>query len=126
MLLLGTGLSVAEVSRRQDIAANTVTEQRNAWFKRSFEGLRDLPRSGAPRKLTAEQAQQLGQWARDGAATAAELQSRLADELKVSVSQGVVRSTLKLLDFVWKRTRHSLKKNETRMTFEPPKSKSLA
>ena len=126
VLLLGTGLSVAEVSRRQDIAANTVTEQRNAWFERSFEGLRDLPRSGAPRKLTAEQAQQLGLWARDGAATAAELQSRLADELKVSVSQGVVRSTLKLLDFVWKRTRHSLKKNETRMTFEPPKSKSLA
>ena len=114
LLLLGSGLTVAEVSRKQGIAANTVTEQRSAWFERSFEGLKDLPRSGAPRKLTAEQTKQLGEWAREGAASAAELQSRLADELGVSVSQGVVRSALKLLDFVWKRTRHSLKKKKRR------------
>lgn len=125
VLLLGTGLTVAEVSRRQGIAANTVTEQRTAWFERSFEGLKDLPRSGAPRKLTPEQTQQLGHWAREGAHTAAELQSRLADELGVSVSQGVVRSALKLLGFVWKRTRHTLKKSETKRTSEPLKSKLL-
>lgn len=112
VLLLGTGLTVASVSRMQGIAANTVTEHRTAWFERSFEGLKDLPRSGAPRKLTVGQTKQLGDWAREGAATASELQSRLAAELGVSVSQGVVRSALKLLGFVWKRTRHSLKKTK--------------
>lgn len=117
VLLLGTGLMVAEVSRKQGIAANTVTEQRTAWFERSFEGLKDRPRSGAPRKLAAEQTKQLGEWAREGASTAAELQSRLAGELNVSVSQGVVRSSLKLLGFVWKRTRHSLKKKRNEVDF---------
>ena len=95
---------------------------RDAWLVRGFAGLRDLPRSGAPRKLSETLRQVLCAWAQDEACTAPQLRSRLSEEQGVQVSVWLVQSALKEQGYVWKRTRHSLK-NETKPNFGEPRQK---
>ena len=110
VLLLDKGLSIDAVATQQRIHKETVACHRDAWLVRGFAGLRDLPRSGAPRKLSETHRQVLCAWAQDEACTAPQLRSRLSEEHGVQVSVWLVQSTLKEKGYVWKRTRHSLKK----------------
>lgn len=110
VLLLDKGLSPSKVSALHKVHPDTVANHRDAWLARGFEGLRDLPRCGAPPQLSVALAQAVCGWAREGAHTAPELQSRLAAEHGVQVSVWVVRSALADGGFLWKRTRHNLKK----------------
>ena len=52
VLLLDKGLSISAVVTAQKIHKETVACHRDAWLARGVTGLRDLPRSGAPRKLS--------------------------------------------------------------------------
>ena len=52
VLLLDKGLSIDAVVTQQKIHKETGACHRDAWLVRGFTGLRDLPRSGAPRKLS--------------------------------------------------------------------------
>ena len=80
-------------------------------------GLRDLPRSGAPCKLSETHKQVLGAWAKKEACTAPQLKIRLSDEHGVEVSVWLVQSALKEKGYVWKRTRHSLRKKRDEEKF---------
>jgi transposase len=106
VLLLEAGVSISEVAAKQKIHKETVACHRDAWLVRGFDGLRDRPRSGAPRKLSDLHAQVLCAWAQAEACTAPELRSRLAAEQGVQVSEWLVQRALKGNDFIWKRTRH--------------------
>ena len=64
VLLLAQGLSIDAVVAQQRIHRETVACHRDAWLARSFQGLRDLPRSGAPCKLSETHKQVLGAWAK--------------------------------------------------------------
>ena len=64
---------------QQKLHKETVANHRDAWLAREFIGLRDLPRSGAPRKLSETHQQVLCAWATAEACTASELRDRLSD-----------------------------------------------
>ncbi len=109
VLLLDQGLSIDAVVTQQKIHQETVACHRDAWLVRGFAGLRDLPRSGAPRKLSEAHKQVLCAWVQGEAYTAPQLRSRLSEEQGVQVSVWLVQSALKEKGYVWKRSRHSLK-----------------
>jgi transposase len=69
-LLLDEGRSLDGVATQQKIHKETVANHRDAWLARSFDGLSDLPRSGAPRKLSEAHKQVLCAWAKKEACTA--------------------------------------------------------
>ncbi len=110
VLLLDRGRSLGAVVAQQRIHRQTVACHREAWLARSFDGLRALPRSGAPRKLSETHQEVLCTWAREEGCTAPQLRTRLSDEQGVQGSVWLVQRALKEKKYVWKRTRHSLRK----------------
>jgi hypothetical protein len=72
--------------------------------------LSDAPLSGAPRKLQAEHVPVLCDWARQQALSAPQLKEKLRARFDFKVSTWVVQQALDREGFVWKRTRHWLKK----------------
>ena len=86
LLLLHSGKPINTVATEQGLNRDTVAVHRDTWLAKGIAGLFDAPRSGAPRKLQAEHVPVLCDWAR---------QQALSRE-----------------GFVWKRTRHSLKKSD--------------
>jgi len=73
--------------------------------------LPDQPRCGAPSKLTDEHRQLLGQWIEAEALSSRELLTRLENECQIHIGPTTLRTELKKLGYVWKRTRYSLKKS---------------
>lgn len=120
LLMLHSGKSINAVAAEQDINRDTVAAHRDAWLAKGVDGLADAPRSGAPRKLPAEHIQAMCDWARAEALTAPQLRERLKEQLNVKVSIWVVQECLRREGFVWKRTRHSLKKSEISSLFAVP------
>jgi transposase len=117
VLLFDDGMSIGAMVALQKIHRETVARHRDAWLARSFEGLRDLPRCGAPRKLAETHQEVLCAWAREEACTAPQLRARLSDEHGVQVSVRLVQRALKEKNYVWKRTRHSLRKKRDEEKF---------
>ncbi|WP_232422404.1 helix-turn-helix domain-containing protein [Methylosarcina fibrata] len=110
VLLLASGKTVKEVAEQQNLCREAVRIRRRKWLKRGLASLPDQPRSGAPTKLTNEHRQQLGQWVEAEALSSRELLTRLAEQYQVHIGPTTLRTELKLLGYVWKRTRYSLKK----------------
>lgn len=113
LLLLVQGNSPLEVALLQEVTVRTV---RNTWVRWCSEGMAclvDKPRSGAPRKLDQTALQRLTQWASQEPLTAVQLLERHSQAQGQQVHLNTLVAALKRENFVWKRTRHSLKKNET-------------
>jgi transposase len=72
--------------------------------------LNDLPRSGAPRKISEEQAQLLVTLASQEPLTARQLLAKHLVAGGCAVHLNTLTSTLHKAGLTWKRTRHSLKK----------------
>ena len=113
VLLLSEGRSLEETASIQNLLRQAVTKHRDAWLERGFDGLKDLPRCGAPRQLTVEQRLSVCAMARAEALTASAIQVRLFEEHQVTVSTEIVRSVLREHGFLWKRTGYCLKKSKT-------------
>ena len=114
LILLDDGLSMREVSEIVEIDIRTVGLTRMDWLKRGFESLVDAPRSGAPKKITHEQLKRILEAATQEPLTAKAL---LAKHLALGgtlVHVNTITKALKKAEFVWKRTRSSLKKNGTK------------
>ena len=120
LLMLHSGKPINAVAAEQGIDRDTVAVHRDAWLAKGVDGLFDAPRSGAPRKLPVEHVQVMCDWARAEALTAAQLRERLQEQFNVKVSIWVVQACLRREGFVWKRTRHSLKKSEISPLFAVP------
>jgi len=112
LLYFHDGWSAKAIVAEQDLNLDTVYDRRKYWLLKGFACLYDEHRSGAPSKLNAVHRDQIKTWAEEEALTATEIMTRLKEECDVGVSVSTVRSTLKHLNFVWKRTRHSLKKTQ--------------
>jgi transposase len=120
VLLLAEGRSVAGVAAEQNIHKETVACHRDAWLARSFDGLRDLPRSGAPRKLSEAHRQLLCAWTQEEVCTAPQLRTRLSAEYGVQVSVWLVQNALKEQGQVWKTTRGDRPRQTKPASATPP------
>ena len=126
ILLLAAGESVQAVAEKQGLCREAVRIRRRKWLKSGLASLPDRPRSGAPSKLTDMQRQQLGQWVESEALSSRELLTRLEREYQVVIGRTTLRVELKRLGYVWKRTRYSLKKNETLKRSSEPAWRSMS
>ena len=124
LLMLHSGKSINAVAAEQGINRDTVAVHRDAWLAKGVDGLSDAPRSGAPRKLPVQHIQSMCDWARAEALTAPQLRERLQKQFNIKVSIWVVQACLRREGFVFKRTRHSLKKSEISLLFAVPNPKS--
>ncbi len=114
VLLLAQGKTCAQVAALQELSMRTVSSTRKSWIAAGLNGLADLPRSGAPAKVSKQEAERLLQWARDEPLTLTALKARHEEAGGTPVHPNTLTALLKANGFVWKRTRHSLKKNEMR------------
>ena len=114
LLMLGEGVFAEEVARRLGLNVRTVGTTRSRWLESGLESLADLPRSGAPRKLTAEHVERLVGWAKAEPLTAPALLARHEAHGGPPVHCNTLVARVRSAGLVWKRTRHSLKKAATR------------
>ena len=110
LLYFDDGLSANAIVALQDLNIDTVYDRRKNWLSKGFAFLYDVHRSGAPPKLNTIHLDQIKTWAEAEALTAPAIVGRLKEECDVDVSVSTVSNALKALGFIWKRTRHSLKK----------------
>jgi transposase len=126
ILLLAEGNSVLSVAEQQSLCREAVRVRRRKWLKSGLASLPDQPRCGAPSKLTEKQREHLSSWVEHEALSSRELLTRLERDYGVIIGQTTLRTELKCLGFVWKRTRYSLKKNAIRSDLSKPELKSMS
>lgn len=112
LILLDDGFSLAQAADQVGIHVRTVGFTRKDWLARAFESLTDRPRSGAPRKISPQELSKILDAARSEPLTAKALLARHVEEGGTLVHLNTMTGALKAAGFVWKRTRHSLKKKE--------------
>ena len=122
LILFDDGLSRKEIAKIVGIDIRTVGLTRMDWLKRGFDSLVDLPRTRAPKKITQEQLENLLVAAEKTPLTAKALLAKHVDAGGTLVHVNTITKALKKAQFVWKRTRASLKKSETMTSSEPLKS----
>lgn len=115
VVLLGQGRTPEEVAQVLGLNTRTVFERRRAWLERGMESLVDAPRCGAPPRLTSEEQARLVQWAREEPQSVPQLLARHVAAGGREVHPATLAKVLKAAGLVWKRTRTSLLKKETRM-----------
>ena len=111
ILLLAAGHRVQDVAKQLDLCLEAVRVRRRKWLKSGLASLPDQPRCGAPSKLTNEHRELLGQWVEAEALSSRELLTRLEKDCQVHIGPTTLRTELKRLGYVWKRTRYSFKKS---------------
>ena len=111
ILMLSEGQTVVAVAEHQGVQPEAIRERRRKWWKNGLASLPDQPRSGAPSKLSDAHRSQLKEWVNAEPLNCRALVSRLTTECGVTISAGTLRNELKLMGYVWKRTRYSLKKS---------------
>jgi transposase len=112
LLYFGDGWRAKAIATQQNLHLDTVYDRRKLWLAEGFASLADKHRSGAPSKVSSAQREQLRMWATQEALTARELLTRLKEEFDIVVHASTLGVILKEMKFVWKRTRHNLKKSE--------------
>lgn len=110
LLLLDEGVSAFDTATKLGINFRTVYTTRRNWFRDGLASLPDLPRSGAPKKITPEQLAKIVAMAIAAPLTAKQLLARHVQSGGSLVNVGTLTTALKSTGLVWKRTRHSLKK----------------
>jgi transposase len=110
LLLLHSGLSASEVAEQTGLHFRTILNTRLRWLNKGMACLVDRPHTGAPRKLTQTQADQLIDWARQEPLSAPQLLAKLVDSGAPEMHLNTLRNMLRTAGLTWKRTRHSLKK----------------
>ena len=117
LILLDDGLTMSEVSEMIGINVRTVGLTRKDWLDRGFLSLTDAPRSGAPKKILPEQLENLLTFATEEPLTAKALLGKHIAGGGQVVHVNTIITALKGADFVWKRTRSSLKKKKRPICF---------
>lgn len=123
ILMFSDGVPAKEIARRQELTLEAVYERRYRWLDKGMAALSDAPRSGAPSKLSPAHVEQLKVWTAQEALTATELLARLEEKFGIRVHRNTLTGILKRAGLVWKRTRHSLKKNGTSNGSDKPNLK---
>ena len=97
LLYFGDGWRAKAIATQQNLHLDTVY---------------DKHRCVAPSTVSAVQREQLRTWATQEALTARELLTKLKEEFNIVMHPNTLSVILKQMKFVWKRTRHNLKKSE--------------
>lgn len=121
LLMLGEGKTCKQVGEMQGLSARTVGHTRSEWRLEGMASLADKPRCGTPKKLDEAQIARLVKWAQEAPLTAVALQAKHEAAGGKKVHIATLTQALKAKGFVWKRTRHSLRKKETKPTLIEPK-----
>ena len=111
LLYFADGWRAKAIAAQQALHLDTVYDRRKHWLAQGWASLADKPRCGAPPKVSAAQREQLRLWATQEALTARQLLTKLHEEFDIVMHPNTLAVTLKEMKFVWKRTRHSLKKS---------------
>ena len=112
LLYFGDGWRAKAIATQQNLHLDTVYDRRKHWLTDGFTSLADKHRCGAPSKVSSAQREQLRTWATQEALTARELLTKLKEEFDIVMHPNTLSVILKEMKFVWKRTRHNLKKSE--------------
>jgi transposase len=112
LLYFDDGMSAAEAARLLDVHIGTVLRTRRNWFETGLDSLSDLPRSGAPRKISEQQTQRLVALASEQPMSAKQLLAMHVESGGAAVHLNTLTAALHKAGLVWKRTRHSLKKTK--------------
>jgi transposase len=110
LLLLAEGRTCPQVAAQQGLTLQTVSATRRRWLNHGLSGLPDCPRCGAPANLTPAETERLLAWARQEPLTLTALKGRHEAAGGTPVPVNTLTGVLKRGGFVWKRTRHRLKK----------------
>ncbi len=110
LILLDGALSMQEVADAIGVNVRTVGSTRLAWLKYGVDSLADLPRSGAPKKISQQQVENLLIHADAEPKSARQLLAKHVEDGGAPVHLNTLMGALKAAGLVWKRTRHSLKK----------------
>ena len=121
LLLLSEGQTCMQVAVQVGIHFRTVSYTRQSWFEEKFASLTDKPRSGAPAKMSAEERSRILAWAEEAPFSGPELLVKHLEAGGIPVHAQTIKSLLRKEDFVFKRTRASLKKKEMNPLFVLPK-----
>ena len=111
LLYFGDGWRALAIATQQHLLLDTVYDRRKHWLAEGFASLADKHRCGAPSKVSATHRELLRTWATQEALTARELLTKLKEEFDIVMHPNTLSVILKEMGFVWKRTRHSLKKS---------------
>jgi len=117
LILLDDGLSMREVAVAVGIHIRTVGLTRMDWLKRGFDSLTDNFRSGAPKKISPDELKKLQEAATLEPLTATALLAKHIEGGGKAVHVNTVKDAMKRAEFVWKRTRSSLKKKRDEEDF---------
>ena len=112
LLYFGDAWRAKAIATQQNLHLDTVYDRRKHWLAKGFVSLTDKHRCGAPSKVSVVQREQLRTWATQEALTARELLTKLKEEFDIVMHPNTLSVILKQMRFVWKRTRHNLKKSE--------------
>lgn len=112
LLLLGAGDSCPQVAAKMKLHFRTISYTRKAWLDAKFDSLPDRPRCGAPVKITPAQRASIAAWAQAEPLSALQLLARHLDSGGTPIHLKTMVNLLGQENFVWKRTRASLKKKE--------------
>ena len=110
LLMLARGNSTSKTADAIGIHTRTVLITLKDWRARGHPSLVDAPRSGAPRKISSEQLVKIVNMASTEPLTAKTLLAKHVEDGGARVHVNTLRVALKGAGFLWKRTRHSLKK----------------
>ena len=112
LLLLDGGMSAAEVAERMGLNVSTIRSTCKQWLIDRYKSLLDLPRSGAPRKISPKEVDALVAKASAQPLTAPQLLAMHVSGGGVKVHLNTLMAMLRRSGLVWKRSRHSLKKTK--------------
>jgi transposase len=115
LILLDSALSMQEVADVIGVNVRTVGSTRLAWLEHGVDSLADLPRSGAPKKISQQQVENLLILADAEPMSARQLLAKHMEDGGAPVHLNTLTGALKAAGLVWKRTRHSLKKKEMKL-----------
>ena len=112
LLYLDDGMSATDAAQLLGVHFGTVLRIRRNWFEARLDSLADLPRSGAPRKISEEQTQRLVALASEQPMSGKQLLAKHVESGGATVHLNTLTAALHKAGLVWKRTRHSLKKTK--------------
>lgn len=110
LLMLHQTRSASQTASFVGVHEKTVGATKRDWLARGYESLTDKSRSGAPRKITSEQLEKIVGKATSEPSSAKALLAYHIESGGTAVHPVTLMNSLKFVDFLWKRTRHSLKK----------------
>lgn len=110
LVYLDDGVSMSDVAELMGVHVRTVGSTRTAWLECGEASLHDAPRSGAPRKLSERELQNIIALAGATPLTAKGLLTLHVEAGGQAVHVATLTAALKAAGLVWKRTRASLKK----------------